>query len=109
MTWATATAHAKERARKRYGVELSESLWHAMALSLAAGDARRIGPGAGGLTRWAVRMLRDDGTEFEMPVVFDHASRTIVTVLPPKKASRPKPPPRKQDRPLNPHEARRQR
>lgn len=86
------THHAAQRARTRYGVEMSASLWAALAESLGRGEHRRLGRAANGCERYSVHLVRTDGSSVHLRVVFSPTTSTIVTVLPPHSQRRRTPP-----------------
>ncbi len=77
------THHAAQRARTRYGVEMSASLWAALAESLGRGEHRRLGRAANGCERYSVHLVRTDGSSVHLRLVYSAQTNTIVTVLPP--------------------------
>lgn len=87
-----ASTHARERARTRYGVELTEEQWHELACSIAAGEHRYLGAQAGGCAKYLVLLARDDGSVVRLPLIVAPGG-TIVTCPPPWKGE-PQPPPR---------------
>lgn len=80
------TEHAKQRALERWGFELSDQQWLALARSIRAGEHRRIRQQADGCTMYQVIFVRDDASTIRVPVVVAPEG-TIITVPPPRRRS----------------------
>lgn len=88
------TRHAKDRASKRWGLELTNAGWIALSKSLVAGDHELVRQQPGGLLLYRVVFVRDDASTVSIPVLCTKGG-TIVTVPPRGHFRKTKPPTRK--------------
>ena len=70
-------AHAKRRARERYGLHINRDLYRELVQRIQLGRARIIERQS---NRIAVHLLEIDGVQY--PVAYDNQRQTIVTFLP---------------------------
>jgi len=84
-----ATRHALERARDRYGVVMPNAMWRALAESIRDGEQRLIGKVENGRERYAILLLREDGSTVTMRVLYDREGHCIITCLPKPRPSAP--------------------
>lgn len=75
------TAHAKARALERWGFELTDTQWIALAKSIRAGAHRFVRRQPGGARQYRVILLREDGSTLHVPFVVAR-NGTIITVPP---------------------------